>query len=435
MASHGLVVAGLTSGSGKTTVTLGLLRAMQRAGKSVAAAKSGPDYIDAAFLAAASGTAAVNLDSHAMTAAHMRRLAADRPRPKLLVEGVMGLFDGTDGGSGSTVSVAAALQAPVMLVLDARHQGQTAAALAAGIATQLPEGVSLAGVVLNRIASPRHEILITEALAARGIAMFGSLPANCDIEIPSRHLGLVQAADLAATGVLEPVIDRAANLVATHLDVTAIDAAFRKIAAPEDRTAHAQTSLPPPGQRIAVARDAAFGFAYEHMMTGWQAAGAEITTFSPLADETPDQMADFIFLPGGYPELHLPSLTAAGRFLGGLQTAASRGTRIYGECGGYMVLGEAIIDADGSAHNMAGLLRLETSFASRKLHLGYRRMTPLASAWPGLPQVTGHEFHYTSAVRAEGDPLFAVKDAGGRDLGTTGLVSGTVAGSYAHIIA
>ena len=154
MAARGLVVAGLTSGSGKTTVTLGLLRAMRRAGTAVNAAKSGPDYIDAAFLAAASGAPSVNLDSHAMTRDLIRRLAADRPEPCLLVEGVMGLFDGTDGGSGSTVSVAEALQAPVMLVLDARHQGQTAAALAAGIATQLPDGVSLAGIVLNRIASP-----------------------------------------------------------------------------------------------------------------------------------------------------------------------------------------------------------------------------------------------------------------------------------------
>jgi len=431
MASHGLVVAGLTSGSGKTTVTLGLLRAMQRAGISVGAAKSGPDYIDAAFLAAASGAPAVNLDSHAMTATHLRQLAADSARPMILVEGVMGLFDGTDGGSGSTVSVAAALKAPVLLVLDARHQGQTAAALAAGIATQLPDGVALAGVVLNRIASPRHEVLITEALAERGIAMFGSLPANTDIEIPSRHLGLVQAADLAATGVLEPVINQSAELVAAHLDLKAIESAFQPVAQPESQP----DLIPPPGQRIAVARDAAFGFAYEHMLEGWRAAGAEIMAFSPLANEAPDQAADFVFLPGGYPELHLPDLSSATSFLEGLRSAAERGTRVYGECGGYMVLGEAIIDAEGEAHTMAGLLRLETSFAKRKLHLGYRRMTPLASFWPGLPPVTGHEFHYTSAVRAEGDPLFAVADAGGHDLGTTGLVSGPVSGSYAHIIA
>ena len=431
MASRGLVVAGLTSGSGKTTVTLGLLRAMRRAEIGVNAAKSGPDYIDAAFLAAASGLSAVNLDSHAMRRDLIRHLAANRPEPCLLVEGVMGLFDGTDGGSGSTVSVAETLQAPIMLVLDARNQGQTAAALAAGIATQLPDGVSLAGVVLNRIASPRHEELISAALAERGIALFGSLPANGDIEIPSRHLGLVQAADLAASGTLEPIIDKAAELVAAHLDLGAIEAAFACIAAPET----GPVLIPPPGQRIAIARDAAFGFSYEHLMAGWRDASAEIMNFSPLADEAPPPNADFIFLPGGYPELHLPELSGAGNFLGGLRAAAERGTRIYGECGGYMALGQTIIDAKGRSYPMAGLLALETSFAKRKLHLGYRRMTPLTQTWPGLKPVTGHEFHYTSASRAEGDPLFAVSDAAGRDLGTMGLVRGSVAGSYAHIIA
>lgn len=431
MASRGLVVAGLTSGSGKTTVTLGLLRAMRRAGTAVNAAKSGPDYIDAAFLAAASGAPSINLDSHAMTRDMIRHFAADRLEQRLLIEGVMGLFDGTDGGSGSTVSVAEALQAPVMLVLDASHQGQTAAALAAGIATQLPAGVNLAGVVLNRIASPRHEELISAALAERGIPLFGSLPANGDIEIPSRHLGLVQAADLAASGVLEPIIDKAAELVAAHLDLGAIEAAFAGIAAPEARPA----LLPPPGQRIAIARDAAFGFSYEHLMSSWRAAGAEIMNFSPLADEAPSSNADFIFLPGGYPELHLAELSGAAQFLGGLRAAAERGIRVYGECGGYMVLGDTIIDGEGTSYQMAGLLALETSFAKRKLHLGYRRMTPLAQAWPNLEPVTGHEFHYTSATRAEGDPLFAVSDATGRDLGTMGLVQGSVAGSYAHIIA
>ena len=128
-------------------------------------------------------------------------------------------------------------------------------------------------------------------------------------------------------------------------------------------------------------------------------------------------------------------MSGAGHFLGGLRAAAENGTRIYGECGGYMVLGETITDAEGRPHKMVGLLALETSFAKRKLHLGYRRMTPLAEVWPGLEPVTGHEFHYTTATRADGDPMFAVSDAAGRELGTTGLVRGRVAGSYAHIIA
>ena len=429
MASRALVIGGLTSGSGKTTLTLGLLRALADRGFDVGAAKSGPDYIDCAFLAAASRAPAINLDSHAMSPPILCRLATERPQDMLVIEGVMGLFDGTHGGGGSTTQLAAGLGAPILLVLDTRHQGQTAAALAAGIETQLPAGTSLAGVVLNRIASPRHEELIREALDARDITCFGSLKSDSAISVPSRHLGLVQAVDLAAQDELEPRIDAAARLVAASLDLEALIAVMAPLAASGTTTAE-----PPPGQRIAVAHDAAFGFAYTHMLEGWKRAGAEIRPFSPLADECPDNAADFIFLPGGYPELHLPTLSANARFLNGLQDAAARGVRIYGECGGYMTLGETIIDADSQAFRMAGLLSLETSFAARKLHLGYRRLTPLTNAWPGPDTVTGHEFHYTTALRAEGTPLFTAQDAAGRDLGEMGLCSGPVSGSYAHVI-
>ena len=429
MASRALVIGGLTSGSGKTTLTLGLLRALADRGFDVGAAKSGPDYIDCAFLAAASRAPAINLDSHAMSPPILCRLATERPQDMLVIEGVMGLFDGTHGGGGSTAQLAAGLGAPILLVLDTRHQGQTAAALAAGIETQLPAGTSLAGVVLNRIASPRHEELIREALDARDITCFGSLKSDSAISVPSRHLGLVQAVDLAAQDELEPRIDAAARLVAASLDLEALIAVMAPLAASGTTTAE-----PPPGQRIAVAHDAAFGFAYTHMLEGWKRAGAEIRPFSPLADECPDNAADFIFLPGGYPELHLPTLSANARFLNGLRDAAARGVRIYGECGGYMTLGETIIDADSQAFRMAGLLSLETSFAARKLHLGYRRLTPLTNAWPGPDTVTGHEFHYTTALRAEGTPLFTAQDAAGRDLGEMGLCSGPVSGSYAHVI-
>ena len=430
MASRALVIGGLTSGSGKTTVTLGLLRALAQRGERVSAAKAGPDYIDCAFLAAASRTPAVNLDCHAMPKSRLRQLAAARPGERLVVEGVMGLFDGTHGGSGSTAQLAAALEAPILLVLDTRHQGQTAAALAAGIETQLPPGTKIAGVVLNRIASARHEELIREALEARNITCFGSLKSDPDMSVPSRHLGLVQAADLAAKEELEPKIDAAARLVAASLDLDALMAAMAPL--PDDGPAPPQA---PPGQRIAVAQDVAFGFAYTHMLDGWQAAGAEILPFSPLADMPAARSADFIFLPGGYPELHLPTLSANATFLGSLRTAAERGVRIYGECGGDMTLGEGIIDADSEAFPMAGLLALETSFAQRKLHLGYRRLTPLSDIWPGPHAVTGHEFHYTTALRAEGQPLFAAQDAAGRDLGKMGLRAGSVSGSYAHVIA
>ena len=436
MAERGLVIAGLSSGSGKTTITLGLLNAMVHAGYDVCAAKCGPDYIDGAFLSAASGRPAVNLDAHAMPAAMLHRLAATQTGRTLIIEGVMGLFDGTDGGSGSTASLAGCLGLAVVLVIDCQHQAQTAAAIAAGLATQLPDGASLAGVILNRIASPRHGALITEALKQRGIHCFGSLPSNDEMAVPSRHLGLVQAADLAASGDLDPRINAAARLVVTHLDLEAIITAATPL--PDASGKLVKPCLPVPGQRIAIANDRAFGFAYHHVIEDWRAAGAEILPFSPLKDEAPQADSDFIFLPGGYPELHLAQLSTAEKFLGGLRNAAAEGARIYGECGGYMTLGKAITDANGQSFPMANLLQLETSFATRKLHLGYRHLTLSEQAtelWPGLDQAVGHEFHYTTATRSDGAPLFAMAGPTGTALGMAGLIEGNVFGSYAHMIA
>ncbi len=184
---------------------------------------------------------------------------------------------------------------------------------------------------------------------------------------------------------------------------------------------------------MAIARDAAFSFAYPHQLEDWRAQGAELSFFSPLADENPPEDADAIYLPGGYPELHAGRLAAGARFHDGLRLAAARGTFVYGECGGYMVLGEGLEDASGARHAMAGLLKLETSFARRKLHLGYRR----AVAGQGFPfgqKMAAHEFHYSSVLREEGDPLFLATDALGADLGPQGLRSGNVMGSYLHVI-
>lgn len=462
MAQKGLVIAGLGSGTGKTTVTLGLLRAFTRAVKSapsnacssfgVCAAKSGPDYIDTAFLAAACSAPAVNLDSYAMPPEMLYQLASAQPEATLIIEGVMGLFDGTDGGGGSTASLAATLGLPILLVIDARHQAQTAAILAAGIAAQLDPRSPLAGVVLNRTASPRHAALIAAALDDKNIRLFGSLPSMPDIAMPSRHLGLVQAGDLAIEDRLEALLERAGDLVAENLDLNGIINAAGPIQPPlpGKRANHDGLAgfMPPPGQRIAHASDVAFAFSYPHMISHWQAAGADILPFSPLANAAPASDADFIFLPGGYPELHLEELASANVFLNGLRAAAQRGTRIYGECGGFMTLGTSIIDTHGTAFPMAGLLPLETSFAAKKLHLGYRHLTPdLAdwqTLWPGMPKtgadhptLIAHEFHYSSDVSNSGGaaPLFNVANPAGEALGKTGLVSGCVFGSYAHIIA
>jgi cobyrinic acid a,c-diamide synthase len=184
------------------------------------------------------------------------------------------------------------------------------------------------------------------------------------------------------------------------------------------------------GQRIAVAQDVAFAFAYPHLLADWRAQGAEIRPFSPLANQAPDKIADAVFLPGGYPELHAGELAAASSFLNGLRDHPGL---IYGECGGYMVLGNALIDAQGKSHAMAGLLPLTTSFATRKLHLGYRQLKPLAGPWK--QNLRGHEFHYsTIAEQGGGEPLFQVEDATGTDLGSQGQRVANVMGSYNHVI-
>ncbi len=201
------------------------------------------------------------------------------------------------------------------------------------------------------------------------------------------------------------------------------------LGAPEGDIDCASTLLP--AQTIAVAQDVAFAFAYPHLLADWRAQGAEIRPFSPLADD-PVPEAGFVFLPGGYPELHAGRLAANTRFLSGLRTAAQAGTPIYGECGGYMVLGDGLIDAQGARHEMAGLLRLETSFAHRKLHLGYR--TVQASQGPMSGIWAAHEFHYATTVKAEGAPLFTARDAEGTPLPDMGLVQGAVCGSFAHLI-
>jgi len=438
MASKGLMIAGLASGSGKTMVTLGLLRALARLGKAPAAGKTGPDYIDSGFLSAAAGRKAVNLDQFAMSKPLLAHLAADQAGDTLIIEGVMGLFDGASGNAGSSAALAEALDIPVILVMDIRHTAQTAAMIAAGIASLLPAG-RIAGVILNHVASPRHLALVSEALAAHQIPLFGSVPSRDGLAVPSRHLGLVQAADFDNAG-LEVILDHSADMIDEYCDLDAILDAAQRL--PTAGKAVAALPLPvtnplainQPAKTIAVANDAAFGFAYHHLLAGWQQQGAEIQPFSPLNDEKPADDADFIFLPGGYPELHLPTLSRNHQFLAGLNKAATANIPIYGECGGYMVLGTGITDASGNRFDMAGLLDVETSFANKKRHLGYRKFTPIEPFFWNGPFL-GHEFHYTNVVSASGTPLFTAHDANDQPLGMVGLRKGSVAGSYLHIIA
>jgi cobyrinic acid a,c-diamide synthase len=435
MTARGLIIAAPRSGSGKTTVTLALLAALARRGVRVRAAKAGPDYIDLAFHAAATGRPGLNLDSWAMSPVLLDALAVDAARDVelLVIEGVMGLFDGIPGSPGrcgTTADLAARLRLPVLLVLDVAGQSQTAAAVVRGLMSHDP-AVHIAGVVLNRVGSERHRTLVADAMAALGVPVVGAIPRDATLALPERHLGLVQAseqADLAAH------LDRLAAVAARHLDLDAVIACAAPLAC--SATTHAP-ALPPPGQRIALASDAAFTFVYPHVLDGWRRAGAEIVTFSPLADEPPPGSCDCCWLPGGYPELHAPALAAAQRFRTGLARFAP--TRaIHGECGGYMVLGEGLEDAAGVRHAMTGLLGHSTSFAQRKLHLGYREARLLCDGALGRAGtlLRGHEFHYAAlTVPGRDEPFAQLADGEGRPLGPAGGRRDRITGAFFHAIA
>jgi len=424
----GLLIAAPQSGAGKTTVTLALLRALKNAGGKIVSAKSGPDYIDPKFHEAASGRTCINLDAWAMTPETVRALGAMHAEAAdlLIVEGAMGLFDGAANGRGSAADLAACLGVPVVLVVDCARQAQSVAALVNGFRT-FRDDVTIAGVILNKVGSPRHEKMLRDALAPLAISVLGALPRMEDLVLPERHLGLVQAEE---HGDLETFLDKAAGLCAQRIDLGALTG----LATPLAPRGEPAALLPPLGQRIAVARDVAFAFSYPHILDGWRRAGAELCFFSPLVDEAPDPSADAVFLPGGYPELHAGALAAAGRFREAMEQAAGRGTLIYGECGGYMALGEGLVDAQGARHEMLGLLPLETSFADRKRHLGYRVLTP-KSALPWPCGLMAHEFHYATTLR-EGDAerLFAAADAEATAVADMGLRAGSIMGSFAHVI-
>lgn len=428
----GLVIAAPASGSGKTTLTLGLLAAYRAQGLDVRAFKNGPDYIDPAFHAAASGRPSFNLDSWAMDARHMAGLVSTARDAELIIaEGSMGLFDGVASpgacSNGASADMAAMMGWPVVLVLDVSGQAQSAAAVAKGFATFRPD-VRLAGVILNRVASPRHEALARVGMEQAGIEVLGSLPRQTDVTLPERHLGLVQAGEHEH---LQATLSALAAFIGSHVRLERL----RQLAS-GTVSCGPLPFIAPPGQRIALAQDRAFSFMYPHLLEQWRQAGAEILPFSPLADEAPAPSADLCWLPGGYPELHAGVLANAGHFQQGLRHFA-RTRPVHGECGGYMVMGETLTDADGVTHRMAGLLGLQTSFAKRRMHLGYRLATlsgPMTGREAGK-RLRGHEFHYATITAQPDEPLAHVVDANGAAVPETGSRRENATGTFFHFIA
>ncbi|MCJ2071610.1 cobyrinate a,c-diamide synthase [Methylobacterium sp. J-030] len=435
MSAPGLLVAAPRSSSGKTTVALALMRALTRRGLRVRAAKCGPDYIDPAFHQAATGRPSFNLDSFAMAPPLLDALAyaTTADADIVIAEGSMGLFDGVraaESRTGANADIAARYGWPVVLVVDVSGAAQSAAAVALGCRLYDPR-ITIAGVILNKVASARHRRLVEAGMERAGLPVLGALMRDAQLVLPERHLGLVQAGE---TADLEARLDRLADLALAGIALDAV------IAAAGGGVPDVGGALPPPpGQRIAVARDAAFSFLYPHLEAGWRMAGVELVPFSPLADEPPPADCDVCWLPGGYPELHAGHLAGAATFLEGLR-AFARTRPVHGECGGYMVLGHSLEDAEGITHAMAGLLPVATSYRRRKLHLGYRVAHLCGDGLLGRrgTRLVGHEFHYASEVSPTApapDALAHVADAEGADLGFAGHRIGHVSGSFFHLIA
>ncbi|MGA0226346.1 MAG: cobyrinate a,c-diamide synthase [Paracoccaceae bacterium] len=430
MLPNGILISAPSSGTGKTTVMLGLLRAFSDMGLRVQPFKSGPDYIDPAFHHAAARKASFNLDSWGMDEALMNTIVAEGEDADIAItEGSMGLYDGvaTKGASGfgSSAETAVRFGWPVILVVDVSGQAQSAAATALGFMNYMPD-LPFGGVILNRVASPRHERLARLGMEQAGIKVLGMLPRRGDLALPERHLGLIQAIEHPD---LEQAISNYASFLSEHVDLEAIRAVAQGTNAPK-----VGRLVRPPAQRIALARDAAFSFTYPHLLKAWRTEGAEILPFSPLNDDlVPD--ADLVWLPGGYPELHAGTLAGANKFLTSLREHAAT-KPVHGECGGYMALGTTLIDKEGVAHKMAGLLGVVTSYEKRKFHLGYRQAV-LQEAVLGYQRgsrLRGHEFHYSTILEEPDAPLAQVTDADGNLVSETGSLRGHVSGTFFHMI-
>lgn len=427
-----LIIAAPSSGSGKTVITLALLRAFRRKGLAVGSFKVGPDYIDPAFHRRASGHPCYNIDGWAMRACTRTDLFETVHHDKGLVigEGVMGLFDGAQGGGGATADISAEYNIPIVLVVDAKGQAASVAALLKGFNTY-HDDICISGVIFNKVGGEGHIRLLKEAAAEIGIPALGFVPKSEALALDHRHLGLVQARENKA---LEVFLNAAADLIDAHVDLDALQAVAKARKFPDNREL---SPILPLGQRIAVAEDDAFAFIYPHLLENWRSMGVEVSFFSPLRDEAPVADANAVYLPGGYPELYAETLSNAAHFKQAMIQAKKADTAIYGECGGFMTLGRSLIDADGNTHDMLGLLPVQTSFAKPKLHLGYRiaRLQQKNILGDINIEFKAHEFHYAEVTSSDSvASLFDLKNARGEDLGAAGAVVGRVAGSFIHLI-
>ncbi|GFO53325.1 cobyrinate a,c-diamide synthase [Geomonas sp. Red276] len=452
-----VVIAAPHSGSGKTTVTLGIMAALRARGLCVAPFKVGPDFIDPGYHALATGRSSVNLDGWMCGRDFVKSTFACHTQGADLavVEGVMGLFDGMDGASdaGSTAEVAKLLGAPVVLVVDARSQARSAAALVHGFASFDPE-LRLAGVIFNNVASDNHERLLREAMATSlpGIAVIGCLPRDTELAIPSRHLGLTTADD---NPLSDPFLAHLVEVIERHLTLDLLilpspegggegvgtigSSPLKKGDLGGFGSARARQGVREAGVGetvpLAVARDAAFCFVYEDNLRLLREAGAELRFFSPLAGDDLPACVGGLYLPGGYPELFAEELGRNEALMESVREAVKAGMPVYAECGGFIYLTRGVRSGD-DLHPLAGVFPVETRMLPRRKALGYREVELMADTPLGGTGAVarGHEFHYSEMeeMPPSVERVYTVKRRG-VVIGAEGYRIGNCLASYIHI--
>ena len=434
--TQGIVIAAVHSGSGKTTIALGLMAALVRRGLVVAPFKVGPDFIDPGHHGRITGRESRSLDGWMLSRGYNRECFARHADDAdiAVVEGVMGLFDGYDGKSeaGSTAQMAKWLGLPVLLVVDAGAMARSAAALVQGFERFDPD-LRFAGVLFNKVGSPRHLDYLTEALAGH-VAMpcLGGVGREPAVAIPERHLGLVTAGDHPLSG---ETVSKLADLVEENLDLDALLTALPDVDAAE--TAAPARIPAAPAVRIGVARDNAFCFYYPDNLDLLRQQGAEPVFFSPVADSALPERIDGLYFGGGYPELFAEVLAANRSLCREIRERSDEDMPIYGECGGFMYLCRELVNGAGQAYPMTGCFPFATRMLDRRKALGYREVTLTADTLLGKKGriLRGHEFHYSERI-AGGEEIrrvYTVAAGRGGSAAGEGYWRGNTLGSYVHL--
>ncbi len=434
----GFLVAGTASGVGKTTVTLALIAALRRRGLTVQPFKGGPDFLDTGHHTRVAGRAARNLDTWMLSKEANQAVLreASHDADAVVVEGMMGLFDGKSGASesGSSAEIAKWLQLPVLLVLDAGKSARSIAAVVLGFELFDPD-LRLAGVILNRVASGRHFAMLEDAIISScKTPVLGWLPKEPDIAIPERHLGLRSAEEFTDNQSIAEQVDALASLAEKHIQVDKL--LSLECGLDFTQSLSARYAQHPSPVRIGIARDRAFSFYYEDNLDLLREHGAEILPFSPMTDDGLPADLDALYLGGGYPELHAEQLSSNKSMLASIRAFAASGRPVYAECGGMIYLSRQLMTDDGMAHTLAGVLPFEMAMTGKLVQFGYVTVELTQDCLLGKCGITlrGHSFHYSRiANAATTDTSYHVEYSLSGKEEIEGYSLGNVLASYIHL--